>query len=164
MEVYHGYVKSKSDRSTMSHKNYDPPMHTTEHILNRTMDNIFKCGRSIGTHLEKKKSKCDYPLNRDLTPEEKKLIENTVNGVLAKNLEVKAIFLPPAEAAKLVNISKLPEGATDADIRIIQIGDYDNCACIGPHVVKTGDIKGRFKITSTSLEQNGICRIRWTCK
>lgn len=148
----------------MSAKNYDPVMHTTEHILNRTMDNLYKCGRSIGTHLEKKKSKCDYPIGHNLTPEEKKKIEDTVNGVIDANVPVNIIFLPPAEAAKLVDISKLPPGATDADIRIVQIGDYDNCACIGPHVSKTSDIKGRFRITSTSLEEGGICRIRWVCK
>ena len=37
-----------------------PPMHTVEHILNRTMMNLFGCGRAVSAHIEKKKSKCDF--------------------------------------------------------------------------------------------------------
>ena len=139
-------------------------MHTTEHILNRTMVNLFNCGRSFSSHLEKKKSKCDYKLGRDLTPEEKKQIEDTVNTVIDAKTPVNIFFLPPEEASKLVDITKLPSGATDADIRIVQIGDYDNCACIGAHVSNTSEIKGRFRITSTSVEEGGILRMRWVCK
>lgn len=32
-----------------------PPMHTCEHIVNRTMMNLFGCGRSISAHIERKK-------------------------------------------------------------------------------------------------------------
>ena len=127
------------------------------------MVNLFNCGRSFSTHLEKKKSKCDYKLGRDLTPEEKKQVEDAVNGVIDAKTPVNIIFLPPEEAAKLVDISKLPPGATDSDIRIVQVGDYDNCACIGPHVSNTSEIKGRFRITSTSVD-NGVLRMRWVCK
>ena len=38
-------------------KNEYPPMHTAEHIVNRTMVNMFGCGRSKNAHIERKKSK-----------------------------------------------------------------------------------------------------------
>ena len=38
------------------------PVHTAEHILNRTMVNMFGCPRSRNAHIERKKSKCDYLL------------------------------------------------------------------------------------------------------
>ena len=38
------------------------PIHTAEHILNRTMVNMFGCPRSRNAHIERKKSKCDYLL------------------------------------------------------------------------------------------------------
>jgi hypothetical protein len=60
-------------------KNYDPRMHTAEHVLNRTMTRMFDCGRSFSAHIEKKKSKCDYRLGRGLTTEELKDIEDRVN-------------------------------------------------------------------------------------
>ena len=40
-----------------------PPMHTAEHILNQTMIRMFGCERSKNTHIERKKSKCDYILS-----------------------------------------------------------------------------------------------------
>ena len=40
------------------------PMHTAEHLLNATMVKTFGCPRSRNAHIERKKSKCDYILNR----------------------------------------------------------------------------------------------------
>ncbi len=45
---------------------FDPRMHSAEHILNQTMDRMFGCGRCFSAHIEKKKSKCDYHYHRDL--------------------------------------------------------------------------------------------------
>jgi len=46
-----------------------PPMHTAEHILNQTMIRMFGCERSKNTHIERKKSKCDYILSVEPTAE-----------------------------------------------------------------------------------------------
>ena len=43
-----------------------PPMHTTEHVINRTMVNLFGCGRAISAHIERKKSKLDFALQTPL--------------------------------------------------------------------------------------------------
>ena len=32
-----------------------PPMHTCEHVVNRTMVNLFGCGRAVSAHIERKK-------------------------------------------------------------------------------------------------------------
>lgn len=45
----------------MKDRNY-ARMHTAEHILNRTMQNMFGCGRCFSAHINPKKSKCDYRL------------------------------------------------------------------------------------------------------
>lgn len=45
-------------------------VHTCEHILNRTMVNMFGCPRSRNAHVEKKKSKCDYILSACPTQEQ----------------------------------------------------------------------------------------------
>jgi hypothetical protein len=63
----------------MGKKDYDPAMHTAEHILNQTMDRLFACGRSFNAHIEKKKSKCDYRFPRPLTAEEISAVEEAVN-------------------------------------------------------------------------------------
>lgn len=147
-----------------AHKNYDPQMHTTEHIFGRVMDNMFHCGKNITMHLEKKKSKCDFKFDRDLTAEEKAQIDKNVNDVIKQNLKVKIYTLPREEAEKLVDLSKLADEARDApELRIVQIGDFDYSACIGQHVSNTSEIKGLFRITTTSYE-NGVLRTRWVLK
>ncbi|MDK2921163.1 MAG: misacylated tRNA(Ala) deacylase [Desulfonauticus sp.] len=139
-------------------KNYNPKMHTAEHILNQTMDRMFQCGRSFRAHIEKKKSKCDYKFSRMLTEKEIEEVEKQVNLIISKDLPVKTYFLDLEEARKQVDTSKLPSTAKDK-IRIVKIGDYDQAACIGEHVGSTREI-GKFKISSVSFDA-GILRIRF---
>lgn len=142
----------------MIEKDYYPPMHSAEHILNQTMVRKFNCGRSFNAHIEKKKSKCDYKLAYQPDESEIKNIEDIVNEIIKQELPITERFVTKAEAAKIVEINKLPENAGDT-IRIVSIGNYDLCACIGPHVKNTSEI-GYFFITTFSHE-NGILRLRF---
>ena len=134
------------------------PSHTCEHVLNATMVKMFGCPRSRNAHVEKKKSKCDYILSVEPTPEQVLAIEAKVNEVLAEGLDVTIEFMGREEAAKIVDLSKLPEDASQT-LRIVRIGDYDACACIGAHVSNTSEV-GTFRIISHSYE-NGVWRLRW---
>lgn len=138
-------------------KQYYPPMHTAEHILNRTMVNMFGCERSTNCHIERKKSKCDFILDKQPTDEQIALIEKKVNEIIDKNLEISESFISYAEASKIYKVRV--EEAENPIIRIISIGDYDHCPCIGEHVGYTSEI-GKFKITSYSYNDN-ILRIRF---
>ena len=135
-----------------------PPMHTAEHILNATMVRLFGCPRSKNAHIERKKSKCDYLLPASPTPEQVDQIEAQVNEVIGRHLPVTIEFVPRAEAAGLVDLSKLPEDVSDT-LRIVRVGDYDACACIGAHVANTAEI-GTFKILSHDFA-DGRWRVRW---
>ncbi len=139
-------------------KEYPPQMHTAEHILNQTMVRMFDCDRSFSNHIEKKKSKCDYHFNRDLNEAEINELQSKVNDVIKQNFDVQEEYLPRAEAAELFDLERLPDAVGDI-IRIINVGNYDACPCIGQHVNNTSEI-GEFKIISTGFE-NGILRIRF---
>lgn len=139
-------------------KTYYEPMHTAEHILNQTMLRLHTKERSFTTHIERKKSKVDYRFTRDLSEEEKQIIEAKVNKEIASNLEVTEIFLNIDEAKEIFNLERLPDDAGNK-IRIIQIGDYDSCPCIGQHVSNTSEI-GIFKIISSSFNE-GVLRMRF---
>ncbi|MGD0038379.1 MAG: hypothetical protein ABSC53_13920 [Bacteroidota bacterium] len=139
-------------------KEYDPRMHSAEHILNQTMVRMFNCGRAFSAHIEKKKSKCDYHFERNITAEEIVQIENKVNEVIKSNLPIQEKILNREEAGKVVSLVRLPEDAGDK-VRIIAIGDYDVCPCSGIHARTTGEI-GEFKIISSDCA-NGILRIRF---
>lgn len=142
----------------MSEKNYNPRMHTAEHILNQTMVRMFGCPRSKNSHIERKKSKCDYLLEREPTPEEITEVENNVNKIITSNVEIAEDFVPKSDAAKFLDLSKLPVDAPDM-LRVIRVGDFDACACSGPHVSNTREI-GAFRITTTDYK-NGVLRIRF---
>ena len=135
-----------------------PPMHTAEHILNATMVHLFGCPRSKNAHIERKKSKCDYLLPAAPTPEQVDQIEAQVNEVIGRHLPVTIEFVPRAEAAGLVDLSKLPEDVSDT-LRIVRVGDYDACACIGAHVANIAEI-GTSKILSHDFA-DGRWRVRW---
>ncbi|MGD9285828.1 MAG: hypothetical protein PVG68_19310 [Desulfobacterales bacterium] len=139
-------------------KKYDPRMHSAEHILNQTMDRMYQCGRCFNAHIERKKSKCDYHFNKALSPTEIEEIQTRVNQTIESNLPVKEHFVARSAAEDQFNVDKLPANAGDR-IRIVSIGDYDHCPCIGPHVTSTAEI-GKFKITSTAFD-DGILRIRY---
>ena len=134
------------------------PAHSCEHLLNATMVKMFGCPRSRNAHVEKKKSKCDYILDAEPTAEQVAQIEAQVNEEIAKNHDVTIDFMNREQAAAIVDLSKLPEDASET-LRIVRIGDYDACACIGAHVKNTSEI-GTFKIISHSYE-NGMWRLRW---
>ena len=139
-------------------KEYDPRMQSAEHILNQTMVRLFHCGRAFSAHIEKKKSKCDYHFERNITAEEIVQIESMVNDVIKANLPIQEKILTREEAGKIVSLTRLPEDAGE-NVRIIAIGDYDLCPCSGVHALKTSEI-GEFKIISTDCT-NGVLRIRF---
>lgn len=134
------------------------PMHTAEHILNQTMVRMFGCERSRNAHIERKKSKCDYTLPQEPTETQIEEIENRVNDVIKQNLPVTVEFVSRDNVPAGVDLSKLPADASET-LRIVRVGNYDICACIGTHVANTDEI-GTFKIVSHSWE-NGTLRLRF---
>jgi len=139
-------------------KEADPRMHSAEHILNQTMVRMFNCDRSFNAHIEKKKSKCDYHLDHALTAREIDRIEKQVNAVIQADLPITEDYQSRERAQGHYDLKRLPTDTGD-DIRIVRIGDYDACPCIGSHVSSTKEI-GTFRIVSTSFDSD-VLRIRF---
>ncbi|MBQ8269894.1 MAG: hypothetical protein IJZ22_01630 [Bacteroidaceae bacterium] len=135
-----------------------PPMHTAEHILNQTMVRMFGCERSRNAHIERKKSKCDYTLTGEPTAEQIAEIEQRVNEVIVQHLPVSIEYCTRDNVPATVDLGKLPADASDT-LRLVRVGDYDICACIGTHVENTAEI-GTFKIISHTWE-GGTLRLRF---
>lgn len=133
------------------HKEEFAPAHTAEHLLNQTMIRMFGCERSRNAHIERKKSKINYNLTVCPTAEQVAEIERIMNEVIEKDLPVTYEFVTRDNIPEGVVLDKLPEDASET-LRIVRIGDYDICACIGNHVETTKEI-GTFKITSTSYNE-----------
>lgn len=125
-----------------------PPMHTAEHLLNQTMVRMFGCERSRNAHIERKKSKINYTLKSEPTAEQIAEIERIMNDLIQQDIPVVYDFVTRDEIPEDVTLNKLPDDASET-LRIVRIGDYDVCACIGAHVKSTGEIVS-FHINSTS--------------
>ena len=139
-------------------KEYDPRMHSAEHILNQTMIRMFDCGRTINAHIESKKSRIDFRLAQCPSPEQIAEIETRVNDIIHADLPITEHFLTRVEAGQIVSLARLPDDAGNT-IRIVKVGDYDACPCSGPHVQSSKEV-GTFKIASTDF-QDGVFRIRF---
>jgi alanyl-tRNA synthetase len=122
------------------------------------MVNLMGCGRAVSAHIERKKSKLDFALAACPTEEEIARIEETVNEVLRRNLPVTMEFITQDEAVGRFDLKRLPEGASET-VRVVHVGDYDECLCIGTHVENTSQI-GTFKIISHDWK-DGIFRMRF---
>lgn len=142
-------------------KDYNAPMHTAEHLLNGYITREITGTRAFSTHIERKKSKIDFRFDRDLSPEEIASAESAVNRALDADLPVTEELISIDKAAELYNISRLPDSAQE-QIRIVHIGDFDSCPCIGEHVGHTGEITTRLKVISSSYNQeSGVLRVRF---
>lgn len=131
-----------------------PPAHTAEHILNQTMTRMFGCPRSRVNHIERKKSKCNYDLPTCPTEEQIRQVEATVNRIIAADMEVTERYVTRDEVSEDIDLSKLPEDASET-LRLVYVGDYDVCPCLGAHVGHTGEI-GSFRISSTSFNEGNF--------
>lgn len=137
-----------------------PPAHTAEHLLNQTMIRMFGCERSTNAHIERKKSKISYVLDHKPSRHEERDIERKMNELIDEDLPVSFEFVNRDNVPEGVSLGRLPEDASET-LRLVRIGDYDVCPCIGKHVRSTSQI-GRFEILGTNWdEEKHTFRIRF---
>ena len=136
------------------------PAHTAEHLLNQTMIRRFGCERSFNAHIERKKSKMSFHLDHKPCRQEEKDIERQMNELIEADLPVTFEFVTRDNLPESITINRLPNNASDT-IRLVRIGEYDVCPCIGKHVRSTSQI-GRFELLGTNWdEQEHSFRIRF---
>ena len=129
-----------------------PPAHTAEHLLNQTMVRMFGCGRSFNAHVERKKSKMSFRLERKPTRQQEKEIERRMNELIEADLPVTYETVRRRELPPEIDASRLPDDAGDV-VRLVRIGDYDVCPCIGRHVRSTAQV-GRFELLGTNWDEH----------
>lgn len=137
-----------------------PPAHTAEHLLNQLMIRMFGCERSRNAHIERKKSKISYILDHKPSRQEEREIERGMNELIEEDMPVTFEFADRDHIPDGVRLDGLPDDASET-LRLVRIGDYDVCPCIGKHVRSTTQI-GRFEMLGTNWdEQEHSFRIRF---
>jgi Ser-tRNA(Ala) deacylase AlaX len=129
-----------------------PPAHTAEHLLNQVMVRMFGCERSYNAHIERKKSKMSFHVDHKPTRQEEKEIEREMQRLIAEDLPVTFEVVPLSELPEGIRADRLPNDVSDS-IRLVRIGDYDVCPCIGKHVRSTSQI-GRFEMLGTNWDEH----------
>lgn len=140
-----------------------PPAHTAEHLLNQLMVRMFSCERSRNAHIERKKSKISYVVDHKPDRREEREIEREMNRLIDEDMPVTFQFVSRAELEGIImdaepdspdaklSLERLPDDASDT-VRLVRIGDYDVCPCIGKHVRSTSQI-GRFEMLGTNWDE-----------
>jgi threonine and alanyine tRNA ligase second additional domain protein len=137
-----------------------PPAHTAEHLLNQVMIRMFGTERSSNAHIERKKSKMTFILDHKPDRKEEKAIEAEMNRLISEDLPVTYEMVDRNNIPDGVSVDKLPEDASEL-LRLVRIGDFDVCLCIGKHVRSTAQI-GRFEMLGTNWdEEKHAFRVRF---
>lgn len=141
-----GYVLNEHNKEEF------PPAHTAEHLLNQVMIQMFGCERSRNAHIERKKSKVSYILERKPDRKQEKTIETRMNELIAEDLPVTYEYVDRNHIPADVKLDRLPDDASET-IRLVRIGHFDVCPCIGKHVRSTSQI-GRFELLGTNWDES----------
>ncbi len=129
-----------------------PPAHTAEHLLNQIMVRMFGCERSYNAHIERKKSKMSFHLDHKPSRQDEKDIVREMERLIAEDLPVTFETIAVDDVPVGVKVDRLPDDVGDT-IRLVRIGDYDVCPCIGKHVRSTSQI-GRFELLGTNWDEH----------
>ena len=129
-------------------------LHTAEHIVCGIIHKLWGY-ENVGFHLgdDVVTFDVDSPMSREMLD----MVEDEANLSVVRNLRVSTSFPSAFQLAEMKYRSKLD---IKDGIRIVTIGDVDNCACCAPHVNMTGEI-GVIKILDFEKHRGG-CRIYLT--
>ncbi|MBN1330752.1 MAG: alanyl-tRNA editing protein [Candidatus Heimdallarchaeota archaeon] len=119
--------------------------HTAIHILSTYMKEKFNA-EVVGNNISTRNGRVDFDLEKALTDNQLKSIENGVNEIIAQNLPICINFMPREEAKKFLEekgyqidyIEMVPKSVKI--FRIISVGEYDHASCAGTHVNNSKEI------------------------
>lgn len=125
-----------------------PASHTTEYLLNQLMFRMFGCDCSSNAHFERKKSKMPFTLDHKPDRKEEKTIVEEMVRLIEEDMPVTYEVVDRDHIPEGIDLTRLPEDVSKM-LRIVRIGDYDICPCLGKHVKSTAQI-GKFELLGTN--------------
>lgn len=148
-----------------SHSDKIVRLHTVTHLMNAALrkvlgDNVWQKGSNI----TEERTRFDFTYDAKMTDQQKKQVEDIVNGWIMTDLPVEKEILPLVDARKLGAIGvfgeKYPETVSVYTIYDSKTGEVVSREfCGGPHVEHTGIIGG-FRIQKEEAVSAGVRRIK----
>ncbi|HRY36338.1 MAG TPA: alanine--tRNA ligase [Candidatus Magasanikbacteria bacterium] len=137
--------------------------HTATHLLHTSLRKVL--GDHVaqrGSNINAERMRFDFSHPEKMTDEQKKEVEDLVNGAIAKNYPVSFEEMTVEEAKKKGAIG-LFEDKYGALVKVYTVGDdkdfFSKEICGGPHVENTGTL-GKFKIVKEEAVSSGVRRIK----
>lgn len=130
--------------------------HTGQHILSQAFVRLAQAD-TVGFHLSPDSVTID--LNRtEIGPDTLEAAEDLANQIVAEDRPVRAYF-PSDEELVMLKLRKVPE--VEGAFRVVDIQDFDQNACGGTHVARTGEI-GIIKVLRADRRGDTV-RVEFCC-
>jgi alanyl-tRNA synthetase len=137
--------------------------HTATHLLNAALRQVL--GNHIsqkGSNITTERLRFDFSHPEKMTDEQKKKVEDYVNGVIALKLPVTCQEMSVNEA-KESGAQGVFTDKYDSMVKVYTVGadndHYSKEICGGPHVTNTSEL-GRFEIVKEEAVSAGVRRIK----
>jgi len=134
-------------------------LHTATHLLHKALKIVL--GEHVnqkGSNITKERLRFDFSHGHKMTPEEIQKVEDIVNDVIEKGLQVKCNEMLLEEAEKIGAEGLFTEKYGEI-VKVYSIGTFSKEICGGPHINNTADL-GRFKIVKEESVASGVRRIK----
>lgn len=157
--IIHHYTKEPVNVNKTAHctlnfeERFDKmQQHTAEHMISGFFHKLYGI-ENTGFHL----GAVDVTLDTSapVTKEQMREVESLVNLAVCQNIKIETSFPESSELKNLEYRSKLE---LTENVRIVDIGEVDSCACCAPHVAYTGEV-GLVKFVD-AVKHKGGSRIR----
>jgi len=134
-------------------------LHTATHLLGEALRKVLHSEiHQKGSNITPERLRFDFNFDRKLTEAELKKVEDEVNKVIKKHMEIKREEMDLDKAMK--SGAQAEFGAKyPAKVSVYSIGDYSKEICMGPHITNTEQL-GHFKIIKEEAVAAGIRRIK----
>lgn len=133
--------------------------HTATHLLQAALIQLLgKTVRQSGSVVTPDYLRFDFTYHENLTPDQIKIVEDTVNQKIRENIPTTIFETTYKNALDKGVMAIFGEKYNPESVRVVQVPGFSAELCGGTHVSRTGDI-GCFKITEVSALSAGNRRI-----
>jgi alanyl-tRNA synthetase len=132
--------------------------HTATHLIHQTMRHFLgESATQAGSLNAPGRLRFDFNTPGAVSPAVLNDVEQQVNEVLLRDLEVHAFITSQEEARRLGAMALFGEKYGD-EVRVVEVGDYARELCGGTHVARSGQL-GLVKILHESSIGSGVRRV-----